>query len=426
MKYSPNQKVLLLEAVLWAIYNACTITYLVAFALELGASNTVIGLIGAIPFISLILSEFPASKLVEFFSRKKITIIASMAGRLFWVIILLSPILFKEPLFWVVLFYFLSRGFGSLASPAFWSMLGDIVPQKIRGRFLSIRMRVLGFIGMIFATGTGIFLKQFPKGDLTGFILVFAFGTIAGAMGSLQFLKIRKPKHHDHEHHSLKEFFSLNPLMKKFVCVISFFNFAFMISSPLFAVYMLKNLDMNYALYGFVIASAALIRIILAPHFGKVIDKLGSRNVAVLCVFATAFVPLFFLFVTHSTRFLAFPIMILSGAAWVGVDLSVLNLLLDFTDKNKRAMQIAEYQFYTSIPLVIAPIVGGIIADKFVFILAGVPLVFAVSFILRAVSTLFIMFLPEKHTKKEYSLGLVFYEMLAPSLLKKKNRRKRS
>jgi len=422
MKFNHNQKVLLWEAALWAVFNACTITYLVAFALELGASNTIIGLLGAIPFISLILADFPASKIVEFFPRKKIALFASLTDRLFWIVILLCPVFFKEPLFWVVIFYFISRSVGNLTTPAFWSMVGDIVPQKFRGRFLSIRMRVLGFIGMIFAAVAGIFLKQFPKGNLVGFFLLFAFGAFVGACSSLQFTKIKALKHHDHEHHTLKEFFSLNPLLKKFVFVMIFFNFAYMIASPLFAVYMLKNLDMSYALYGFVIASATLTRVLLAPHFGRIVDRFGSRNVAVLSVFATAFVPLFFLFITHSTRWWSIPIMVLSGAAWVGVDLSVLNLLLDFTDKNKRAMQIAEYQLFTSIPLVIAPILGGIIADNVVFLLAGIPLVFAVSFILRAVSCLFVMFLPEMHTKKEFSLGMVFHEMVAPSLLKKKKR----
>ncbi|RLE45860.1 hypothetical protein DRJ22_03415 [Candidatus Woesearchaeota archaeon] len=422
MRFNHNQKVLLWEAALWAVYNACTITYLVAFALELGASNTVIGLLSAIPFISLILAEFPASKLVELFSRRRITFLASLLSRLFWVLIFLFPILFKEPLFWIVFFYFISRSVGSLATPAFWSLVGDIVPQRFRGRFLSVRMRVLGFVGMVFAAVAGVFLKQFPNGDLTGFILLFVFGVLAGVGGSLQFLRLRNPRHHDHEHHSLKEFFTLNPLMRKFVFVVVFFNFAFMIASPLFAVYILKNLGMNYALYGFVIASATLTRILLAPHFGRIVDSFGSRNVAVLCIFGSAFVPFLFLFVTHSTRFWVFPIMILSGAAWVGVDLSILNLLLDFTDKDRRAMQIAEYQFYTSIPLVVAPIVGGIIADNVVVVLSGIPLVFAVSFVLRAIASLFVMFLPEKHTKKEYPLGMVFHEMVAPSLLRKRKR----
>ena len=300
------------------------------------------------------------------------------------------------------------------------SLLGDLVPQKIRGRFLSVRMRVMGFVGMIFVTVVGIFLKQFSEGNLTGFFIVFTFGVIAGASGSLQFLKIKGPKHHDNEHHTIKEFFTLNPLLKKFVFVMIFFNFAYMIASPLFAVYMLKNLDMSYALFGFVIASATLTRIILAPHFGRILDKFGSRNIAVLCVFVTSFVPLFFLFVTHSTRFWVIPIMILSGAAWVGVDLSNLNMLLDFADKKKRAIQIAEFNFFTSIPLVIAPIIGGLIADNIVFFLSGIPLVLAISFVLRAVSTLFFMFLPEKHTKKDPSLGIVFREMIAPHMLKKK------
>lgn len=420
MKFSSDQKVLLWEAALWAVFNACTVTYLVAFALELGASNTLIGFLGSIPFLTLIIAEFPAGMLVDFFSRIKIALFASLFGRLFWILILLSPIFFAEPLFWIVVFYFLSYSVSNFASPAFWSMVGDIVPKFVRGRFLSVRMRVLGFVGMIFSALAGIFLKLFPEGDLSGFFVLFAFGVVAGVLGSFQFCRIKSVSSHVFVRHSFRDFFHVSSSLKRFIWVIIFFNFSFMIASPLFAVYMLKNLGMNYAFYGIVNGVSSLTGIAFAKHFGSIIDRLGSRNVAVLCIFGTAFTPFLFLFLTSSSVFWVFPIMVLNGFFWMGADLGVLNLLLDFTDSDKRALQVASYQFFTSIPLIIAPILGGIIADNVFFVLSGIPLVFAISFVLRALSSLFVMFLPEVHSKKEYSLGIVFHEMLAPLRLKKK------
>ena len=70
MAISHNQKVLLGNGGLWAMYDGLTTVFLIAYALYLGASNTVIGLIGAIPYISMIVSQMPGVLLIHRFSRR--------------------------------------------------------------------------------------------------------------------------------------------------------------------------------------------------------------------------------------------------------------------------------------------------------------------------------------------------------------------
>lgn len=72
----------------------------------------------------------------------------------------------------------------------------------------------------------------------------------------------------------------------------------------------------------------------------------------------------------------------------------------------------AEFTLLTSIPLFIAPILGGIIADNAKFLLTGIPLVFAVSCILRAASPFLLAGIREPRGKREYPIGAVFKEVI--------------
>jgi hypothetical protein len=67
MKDTRNQTILIHQGILWAIYYGLTSTFLIAFALALGASNTIIGIAGALPYLAAILAQVPGAKLVDGF-----------------------------------------------------------------------------------------------------------------------------------------------------------------------------------------------------------------------------------------------------------------------------------------------------------------------------------------------------------------------
>jgi MFS family permease len=123
-------------------------------------------------------------------------------------------------------------------------------------------------------------------------------------------------------------------------------------------------------------------------------------------------VPISYLFITKETIWLLIPAQIISGVVWAAADLSRFNLLLDLAKPKKRAMQIAEYNLYASVPLVVGPIVGGLLAENAVFILAGIPLVFLISAVLRALAALMLLRIPEPRSKHEYSAAYVFREAM--------------
>ncbi len=414
MKLDKNKKIILWNGALWALFNGFTSAFLVAFALALGASNEIIGLLGAMPFIATILTQIPGATLVQHFKRKNINVILGLISRFWWLPLLLSPFIFTKPILPVVIFFlFVNLGIG-LTKPGWASLIADTVEEKHRGEFIGKRLTYIGIFGMIATVLGGLFLQQFPKEDPLGFAIMFAVGIVFGVFSIIIISKIKEPEYTDHEPHKLKEFFTLTGPLKRFTIFGIVFNFGFMFAGPFVVVYILKNLGVGYEYLGILIAIATFARVITAKTAGIIADKYGAKKTAIIGVIGTGLVPLIYLTITPNVLWLLVPAQLISGIAWAITDIAIFNLLLDVADPKKHAMQIAEYNFYTAIALSIAPIIGGIVSDKVTLILSGIPLVFAISFVLRTGSVILLLKVKEPRIKKERPFKYILTHAIHP------------
>jgi len=87
-------------------------------------------------------------------------------------------------------------------------------------------------------------------------------------------------------------------------------------------------------------------------------------------------------------------------------------MLLDYSDRDQRVLQIAEYSMITALPMIVAPILGGLLADHVTWILSGLPLVFAASFIMRLVCSFLVLRLREPRKIKPYPPMYVFRRLI--------------
>ncbi len=407
-----NKKVLLTNAALWAAYDGLTSLYLTAFALALGANNITVGILSALPFLASIIAQIPGAELVSHFPRRLIYPLFSGIGRLFWFPILASPFIFFQPLPFVIFFFLCSRICESLTEPAATTLIADAVSVEQRGSFTSIRLRLLGGFGIAAMSLGGLWLKQYPKESPIGFAGMFGFAVILGIASSFVMFRIKEPRYPDHNHHKISEFFTLEGPLRRFVLFAVAFNFAFMLASPFFAVYMLKNLGISYEYFGIVTSITVLAQIITSGFIGRLADKYGDKPIAILGVLGTTLVPLAFLGITTKNLWLLIPAQLLSGVVWAAADISRFNLLLDLTDPKKRAIQIAEYNLYANIPLIIAPILGGWLSENAALVLTGIPLIFVLSSVLRLISAIFLFGIKEPRSKQEYSATYVLREAM--------------
>ena len=194
MHFSYNQKILLSNGALWAIYDGLTTSFLIAYAVYLGASNTIVGLLGAIPFLGAIASELPGVALMTHWRRRYIYVACTSFGRCLWLLILGVPILFKEnPLIALVVLYFFTRLFESMSDPSWTSLAADVVPERVRGAYFSKRLMLVRLLGMIAFLAGGFILDIFPKESHAGFPVIFTVGIIFGLLATWIMMKTRGP-----------------------------------------------------------------------------------------------------------------------------------------------------------------------------------------------------------------------------------------
>src|SRR5262249_11939887 len=75
-------------------------------------------------------------------------------------------------------------------------------------------------------------------------------------------------------------------------------NLAVGLAGSFFSLHMLKNLRMGFTLVALHGAGLAAARVLAAPLWGRLIDRLGARPVLITCGFGTSAIPLIWLFAT--------------------------------------------------------------------------------------------------------------------------------
>ena len=372
-------------------------SFLTPFALALNANNMQIGFLSSISNLLSPLAQLKSSKLMEFYSRKKLVSTFVFIQAFVWLVYILLAFLFfkgRNVSWLVVLVYAFYALIGGLAGPAWFSWMGDIVPEKIRGRYLSRRNRICGAIALTTTLLASFFLDFFKtKGFvLLGFSILFAIATLSRLVSVYYFTKQHEPKIIIKK----ENYFSFFKFIKKapynnfgrFVFFVALMNFATAVAGPFFAVYMLKELNFNYIWYSLINIFASIASLISMPLWGKVADKYGSRELLRIGSVLIPFIPVLWLF-SSSPLYLMLVPQLISGIGWAAFNLGVNNFTYDSVIREKRAFCVAYLNMVNGILVFLGATLGGFliqhisiaIMNKFLFI-------FLVSGILRLVVSL--------------------------------------
>lgn len=179
-----------LDGTAFSAMMGLTQNYLTPFAIALKATTLQIGLLSSFPNLLMAVSQLVAPNLSEKAgSRKGFILPVVLVHALLWLPILLVPYLFTESrVAWLIFFVALSAIAGSMANPAWGSMMADLVPRQIRGRYFSFRGRILGFTTLVFSFIGAAVLQRFTDNIFLGFAIIFG-GALVFRLVSLYFLK---------------------------------------------------------------------------------------------------------------------------------------------------------------------------------------------------------------------------------------------
>jgi len=350
--------------------------FLVAFALILGASNTVIGLLAAVPPAAQLL-QIPAIFLVDRIRiRKALMVVAMTLSRLSWFLIAILP--FIAPPTWRIpvflgslLMYF---GLANVAGCAYNSWWRDFVPENIMGSYLAKRLVIMGVIGAVLSLlgGVGVDLYAKHVGQPAGaYTILFVVGGAFGLLAVVFVARAPEPLMAPTSHRGLfsmlaQPFRDAN--FRQLLKFLGIWNFALMLAAPFFAVYMLKRLELSMTWVLGLSVVSQLFNTLFLKLWGRLSDRFSNKSVLAVSGPLFMFSIILWPFTTMPEKhFLTIPLLVaihaLGGMSIAGVTLAASNLALKSAPKGSGTVYLATNAMVSGVMAMIAPILAGLMAD---------------------------------------------------------------
>jgi MFS family permease len=389
-----------LDAASYSSMAGLTQNYITPYALAMDATTTQIGFLTAIPYLAMIMMQLVAPTLAERAgSRKRFILAGAFLHSLIWLPILLIPFIFHtHQVWWLILFVTLCVAFDSIGNAPWNSMMADLVPEQVRGRYFSYRTRISALVALVLSFVAGGLLQLLTKNIFLAFSVIFAGASISRFFSTWFLSQMVEPpvvlsKTKQASIWQLsKTLGSTN--IGKFIVFNALLIFTTNLASPFFSVYMLSDLKFNYLTYFIATAIPTLVTLLCIPFWGKIVDRNG--NVKVLRV-TMLFIPLLpILWLVSKSPYYLCGVQVLSGFAWAGCNLAVSLFLYVATRAENRTRYIALNNVLMFAGVSLGAFLGGILAPHVplvlrnnlltIFLISGVARILVVSIFLPRIS----------------------------------------
>lgn len=351
--------------------------FLVAFALVLGASLKVIGLLAAIGPLSQLL-QLPTIFLINRLRwRKALALATALPARLSYVAIAVIPWLVPAQHRVTMLLACLvtAAALGNVAGCAWNSWMRDLLPDDRLGHIFGRRLAIATAISAFLALGAGAAVDrlQAAADPATVYSGVFLVGAAAGLTGLGFLAGIPEPAMPAPTPRPLHDIVAAPLRDRNFRNLVRFlgaWNFAVNLAAPFYTVYMLDRLGLGI---GTVVALSVVSQLANA-YFLRLWGRLSDRysNKSVLNVSGAFFLVTFLLWPFSNlpnaeglTIPLVLAIHILAGISTAGVTLCSGNIALKAAPRGEATAYLATNAIWSGIAATVAPIIAGIASDWF-------------------------------------------------------------
>ncbi len=382
-----------LDGSAYAVMLGLTQNFITPLALELKASAFQIGLLSSVPSFTMAIGQLAAPQLAERAgSRKGFMIPVLLAHALMFIPILLVPYIFDvSAVWWLIGFVTISTVLGSITFPPWGSMMADLVPEQLRGRYFGARGMIMGFITQVFFYLAGGILTLFSSAIFTGYAVLFAGATIFRLL-SLYFLsRMYEPP----QAVTKKKGPTLMAMMRnigstnlgKFILFFSLIDFCTLISGPFFTVFLLRDLSFSYITFVIVSSAAPISNLLFLTFWGRRADKWGNLKVVKITSLLVPLVPILWMFSDNIVYLIAANVV--SGFAWSGFGLAGVNFAYDASEPDNRTKYLAIFGAIDGLACCLGALLGGYIAPVLPSILGyQLRTLFLISGILRGLVVL--------------------------------------
>jgi MFS family permease len=408
-KVRRTMRISLLEGGLsMAFLNWTSGSVLIGYMLHNGATTAEIALVGSVPLLAQVASPFAAWLAAAYGYRKWLTVGFALVSRTSWLIAALLPNLpiapearpgFLVGLVLVSAFFLASNG-------TLWAAwMGDVVPERERGRYFGLRTGLTGLIGMLANLAAGVWLDR--VGAPLSFQVVLFVAVLTGLLGVFLYTLHYDPP-------TTRERLNLldvvrtpirTPGFRRFLVFGVFWTFVVFLAAPFVFPYFLGVLGLTFtqvAIWTTIAASSALVTTVL---WGRVADRVGNKAVLAIGTFlAGVALPSTWILagITGNIAYV-WASAVFDAIAWGAIGPAIFNLALVSAPRTNRVVFIAMYSLATGI----AGFVGGVLSAPLLLgftalerTVGGVEvnayyMLFATSGVLRASAWLLLRRVPE-------------------------------
>ena len=371
--------------------------YIVAFAVALQTSNFQIGILCSVPgFLASLAQLWDVNLVRHLKSRKTLVLIFALLQALMFIPILgLAFLPSASDGWWLILFATIYSISAALVSPAWGSIMAEVVPEHLRGRYFSLRGSLSTLTNTITLLAGGIFLTFLARKALWGFAILFGAAFLARIISWGLLTKLFEVPHKITIQNKVKTSDFARSLVStnlgRYMLFIFSMSFAVNIASPYFAVYQLQDLKFSYFTFAALGTASSIATLLTISRWGRAADRIGNLKVMSVTSALIPLIPLLWL-VSTNLLFLGF-VQVFSGLAWAGFNLCSVNYLYDATSIENRTRYLAYFNCGNGLAAGLGALLGGYLITHMP-VLRGYQIlsIFLISGVLRGVAS--IIFLP--------------------------------
>lgn len=318
---------------------------LTGYLLALGAGPRTLAAAASMPLLVQLFSPFMTWWAARQKRRTAYLQGATSLGRGLWIFAIFLPWwshVGVPPALLLVALVGLSGFIQSGVGPAWISLMGDVVPGEIRGRYFGLRNGLLGIVTMAASLVAGAYLDRVPTP--ANFQMVLSVALVFALVGIVMYGWHEDPRH-EAPRLSLLDAIRV-PLrdagFRRFIGFSMYWNAAVMLSSPFVIPYLLKHLEMSFTQVAIWSGIASLCTLGTAPMWGRLADHVGHKAVmAVTMVLVATVLPACWMMATPGFLIFIWISSVMDALGWGGVNTAMFNLSLHAAPARLRMTYLA-------------------------------------------------------------------------------------
>jgi MFS family permease len=350
---------------------------LVGFALALGASPFVIGLLAAIPLIAQA-AQLPAIALVEKLrQRRRIAVTSVTLARVLILSLAIIPWLQvgEARLAYLVVAQLGVTVLGATTACALNSWLHQLLPREGLGKFFARRLFWATAVSCVGTLAAGVIVDHWPASErIQAYSITFAAAAVAGFVSSYFLSTVPEPPM-DHAGPAASIAAKmLAPFRdRKFRSVLIYiasWNVASNMAAPFLAAYLLQQLGYALSTVTTLWVASQVANALTLYLWGRLSDRFSNKAILDValplhftCILGLAFVAIF------RQHWLTLPLLyaihLAMGAAGGGISLATGNLGLKLAPQGQGTSYLAAIGLMASVMGGVAALVGGSLAQWF-------------------------------------------------------------